>query len=123
MGKLAQRYGDGTRSGVYRVRDAGVPRAAAAEANAFVLELAVAALVDGGWQRAQHAIGLRNARTCVVLVPDAAALAQPEHRGLLKALRAAAQSFREAGRPFFAVLVDPEARLTLPPLYKERGSK
>jgi len=123
MGKLAQRYCDGTRSGVYRVRDARVPRAAAAEANALVLELAVATLADGGWQQVEHAIGLRQTGTCVVLVDDAAALAQAELGGLLDALRSAAQSCRDAGRPFFAVLVDPEARLALPPLYKECSAK
>ncbi len=119
MGKLAQRYGDVARSGVYRVADAGIPRAAAAEADAFVLELGVAALADGGWQQVEDAIGQRRAGARVVLVPDAGLLALPGNQGLLEALRAAAQTCRDAGRPFFAVLVDPGARLALPPLYKE----
>jgi hypothetical protein len=123
MGKLAERYGDGARSGVYRVRDAGIPRAAAAEAQAVLIELDVAALADGGWQQVQRAIGPPHAGTCVVLVPDAAALARPENHGLLQALRDAALSCREKGRPFFAVLVDPDARLALPLLYKERTAR
>ncbi len=123
MGKLAQRYGDAARSGVYRVRDASVPLAAAVEADALVLERGVAALADGGWRQVEHAIGLQRAGARVVLIPDAGALALPEHHGLLEALGAAAQSCRGAGRPFFAVLVDPDARLALPPLYKERARK
>jgi hypothetical protein len=38
-------------------------------------------------------------------------------------LRAAAQSCRDARRPFFAVLVDPAGRLALPPLYHERATE
>lgn len=64
MGKLAQQFRDAARSGVYRVRDAGIPRATAA----------------------------------------------------------AAQSCRESGRPFFAVLGDPDACLALPPLCHQRAS-
>ena len=119
MGKLAERYGDAARSGVYRVRDGRIPRAAAEEADAFVLELAVAALADGGWPQVEAAIALPRTRACVVLIPDAATLAQPEHHAMLEALSAAARSCREAERPFFVVLVDPDARLALPPLYHE----
>ena len=120
MGKLAQRYGDAARSGVYRVRDASIPLAAAAEADALVLELGVAALADGGWRQVEHALALGRAGARVVLVPDGGALALPENRGVLEALSAVAQSSRAAGRPFFAVMVDPDARLGLPPLYHER---
>jgi hypothetical protein len=119
MGKLSERYGDAARSGVYRVRDARVPRAAAEEADAFLFELAVAALVDGGWPRVEEAIDLARARACVLLIPDAAALAEPEHQGILERLRAAARSRADAGRSFFVVLVDPGSRLALPPLYHE----
>lgn len=122
MGKLAERYGDGARSGVYRVRDAAIPRAAAAEADALLVEVAAASLAAGGWRRIEQAIGMRKAGTCVVLVGDAAALAAPGHGHVLEALRAMAGASRAAGRPFFAVLVDPEARLALPPLYKEDGA-
>ena len=123
MGKLSERYGDAARSGVYRVRDAAIPLAAAAEADALVLELGVAALADGGWPQVEHALGLRRDSACVLLVPDAGALALPANRGVLEALAAAARSCRDAGRPFFAVLVDPGARLAVPPLYKERARK
>ena len=123
MGKLAERYGDAARSGVYRVRDADIPRAAAVEAGAFVLEIGAAALADGGWPRVGEALHLPRTRACVVLIPDAAALARSEHQGTLEALRATAQWCRDADRPFFAVLVDPEGCLALPPLYHERPTE
>ncbi|MDQ3026859.1 MAG: hypothetical protein M3R58_10215 [Pseudomonadota bacterium] len=123
MGKLAQRYGDAARSGVYRVRDADIPRAAAVEADAFVLEIGVAALADGGWPQVEEAMHLPPARACVVLIPDAAALARSEHHGTLEALHIAAQGCRDADRPFFAVLVDPDGCLALPPLYHERATE
>lgn len=121
MGKLAERYGDPARSGVYRVRDAAIPRAAAIEAGAVLLELGAAALADGGWPRVEEAIRAPGPRACVVLIPDAAALARLGDPGKLEALQAAAQSCRATDRPFFAVLVDPEGQFALPPLYHERA--
>jgi hypothetical protein len=56
MGKLAERFTDAARSGVYRVRSAVVPRAAAAEAAAHLVEIGVAALVNGGWPKVQRAL-------------------------------------------------------------------
>ncbi|HSJ97776.1 MAG TPA: hypothetical protein VLC53_11920, partial [Myxococcota bacterium] len=50
-------------------------------------------------------------------------LGEARHRGVLEALRVAAQACRAARRPFFAVLVDPEARLALPSLYHERATR
>lgn len=118
MGKLAERYGDAARSGVYRVGDARIPRAAAVEANALLVEIAAARLAEG-WARVEEAIGAERSRACIVLIPDGHALDVPEHRAALEALLAAAKSCRAGNRPFFAVLVDPEARLALPPLYRE----
>lgn len=119
MGKLAERYGDAARSGVYGVRDAGIPRVAAGEADAVLIELAAARLAEG-WARVKEALDSERTRACVVLVADAGALAHAEHRAMLEALVSAARACRESGRPFFAVMVDPDARLGLPPLYHER---
>jgi hypothetical protein len=119
MGKLAERYTDAARSGVYCVRDAGIPRAAAVEASALLLELAAGRLAEG-WARVEAQIGAERTRPCVVIVADAAALAGPDHRAMLQALAAAARACRASGRPMFAVMVDPDARLGLPPLYRER---
>ena len=122
MGKLAERYGDAARSGVYRVRDAGIPRAAALEADALLLELAAAQLA-AGWAPIGAALDSQRTRACVVLVADAATLAHPEQRAVLEVLAGEARASRAAGRPFFAVLVDPDARLGLPPLYHERAAQ
>lgn len=119
MGNLAERYGDAARSGVYRVRDAGIPRIAAAEANALLVEVAASQL-PGAWARVRQTAGVERARACVLLVAGAAALAGPERHGMLERLAAAALEGCEAGRPFFAVLVDPDGRLDLPPLYREK---
>ena len=119
MGKLAERFTDAARSGVYRVRAGAVPRAAAAEAAAHLLEVGGAALVNGGWPKVQRALDAAEHRICVVLVEEAAPLGQPRHGETLAALRTAAQACRERGRPCFVVLVDPEETLALPLLYRE----
>ena len=123
MGKLAERYSDATRSGVYRVADASVPRAAAEEAEALLLETSAAGLADGGGDRLRHALAESSRRACVVLVGDApsfAAQRSADYALLLVTLDSAARSRVAAGRPFFAVMVDPRSALPLPPLYKER---
>jgi hypothetical protein len=122
MGKLAERYADAARSGVYRVRDPRIPRAAAVEAGALLLELAAARWPEG-WARLEAQIGAERTRPCVVIVADAAALAGPGHRAALDALATAARACRASGRALFAVVVDPEARLGLPPLYRERPAQ
>jgi hypothetical protein len=119
MGKLAERFTDATRSGVYRVRRGDIPRTAAGEAQAHLVEVSVAALADGGWPRVQRALSEAQARICVLLVPDAGSLARAGHAGLLAKLRAAAQERRDAGRSFFVVLVDPDQQLDAPLLYHE----
>ena len=117
MGKLAERYGDAARSGVYRVRDARVPRAAAVEAGALLIEIGATGLAEG-WARVEQAIASERTRACVILVPDAASLADAD-RAALGRVAATAQACRAAGRPFFAVMVDPEGRLALERLYHE----
>lgn len=116
MGKLAERYGDAARSGVYRVRDTAVPRAAAAEAGIRTLEASAAALADGGWD----AFATTLSGPSVVLIEGAGALAPAEYSELVQALRALASDARACGEPFFAVMVDPRAELDMPRLYKER---
>jgi hypothetical protein len=93
MGHLAERYRDASRSGVYRVTDAAVPRAAALEAGAAAQ---------------------------VLIIEGLDALAAEDLRVVVAALEAVAAARRERGKPFFAVLVDPGRRLDLPALYKEK---
>lgn len=93
MGHLAERYRDASRSGVYRVSDAAIPRAAAEEAGSA---------------------------SQVLVLEGIDALAPQEVEMLVAALNHVAAARRERGMPFFAVLVDPGRRLALPTLYKER---
>lgn len=90
MGHLAERYRDASRSGVYRVTDAAVPRAAAAEAGAAAEVL----IIEG--------------------------LAPESLEPIVAALERVAAERRSRGKPFFAVFVDPQRRLPLPTLYKEK---
>jgi hypothetical protein len=94
MGHLAERYRDPSRSGVYRVTDAAVPRAAALEAGP-------------GPQ--------------VLIVEGLDALAAEDFQAIVATLERVAVALRERGTPFFAVLVDPRRVLGLPALYKERS--
>ena len=80
MGHLAERYRDASRSGVYRVSDAAVPRAAAQEAGAT---------------------------TQVLILEGLDALEARAFRLVVAALERVAAARRETGAPFFAVLVDP----------------
>ena len=93
MGHLAERYRDASRSGVYRVTDAVVPRAAALEAGAAAQ---------------------------VLILEGLDSLAIEDFRVIVAALRQVATARREAGMSFFAVLIDPGRRLDLPSLYKEK---
>jgi hypothetical protein len=93
MGHLAERYRDASRSGVYRVTDGAIPRAAVLEAGS-------------GPQ---------------VLILEGLDTLEPEDfQRVVAVLERVAAARRERGAPFFAVLVDPGRRLSLPNLYKEK---
>lgn len=95
MGHLADRYRDASRSGVYRVTDAAVPRAAALETG-------------------------RAAQVLIIEGLDALAAEHPQDfQAVVASLERVAASRRSRGEPFFAVLLDPGRRLPLPTLYKE----
>lgn len=95
MGHLAERYRDASRSGVYRVTDGAVPRAAALEAGPAVQVLILEG-IDGLAAEHPH-----------------------DFQAVTAALDRVAAARRERGTPFFAVLVDPGRVLSLPTLYKE----
>lgn len=122
MGNLALRYRDAARSGVYAVRDADIPRTAAGEAGALLIEVAARRL-EAEWTRIEAALGGRDGRAGVLLVPGMAALDAGGHREALGRLEAAARAERDAGRSLFAVIVDPEGALGLPPLYREKPAR
>jgi hypothetical protein len=121
MGHLALRYRDAARSGVYRVADATVPAAAAAEAGAILSRLALSD--DPGRSALDTVLADPRPEPRVVIVHGADALATPgELEALLARLGAAAAAGRKRGAPFFAVLVDPRSVLALPALYRESAS-
>jgi hypothetical protein len=97
MGHLADRYRDASRSGVYRVTNAAIPRAAALEAGPAAHVLIIEGL-------------------------DALAADHPhDFQAVVSSLERVAAARRSRGEPFFAVLLDPRRRLPLPTLYKERS--
>lgn len=100
MGKLAERLADPQRSGIYRVETTEALEEAAA-LNGFRLERC-----DG----VPAALGAQDGR---VLLFPAAVLTE----ALQGALELAAARSRERGLCYFAVFLDPGARLSLPPLY------
>ena len=93
MGHLAERYRDASRSGVYRATDGAVPRAAALEAGPAPQ---------------------------VLILEGLDTLAAGDLQVIVAALERLATAGRERGTPFFAVLLDPGRRLSLPSLYKEK---
>ena len=93
MGHLAERYRDAGRSGVYRVSDAAIPRAAAVEAGPA---------------------------SQVLLLEGLDRLLPAELTSIVAALEHVAAARKERGPPFFAVLLDASRRLSLPTLYKEK---
>jgi hypothetical protein len=56
----------------------------------------------------------------VLLVTDATAVGADVYERVVAALAATAQTWRAAGRSFFAVMVDADGTLALPPLYHEK---
>jgi hypothetical protein len=97
MGHLADRYRDASRSGVYRVTDAAIPRAAALEAGPAAQVL----IIEG--------------------LDNLAGESPQEFAAVVAALARIAASRREHDAPFFAVLLDPRRLLPLPTLYKEES--
>jgi hypothetical protein len=119
MGKLAERYQDAARSGVYRVESAEIPLRAASEASARVLE------IDAGDTQALSQLRSRivagDRRPHVAMVREAGLLAATPGRyaTVVEVLAAIARDCRADAVPFFAVMVDPDGALALPRLYKE----
>jgi hypothetical protein len=144
MGKLAQRFLDPEKSGVYRVSGAGVPRTAAREAGLALLEVSLDGVADkdallrqfaaslgfpdwfgGNWDALEDCLtdlSWHAAAGFVLLLPGAdtlAALHADDYGVLIDVLASCAQYWRERGVPFFAVCDDPGGALVLPALFNE----
>lgn len=135
MGKLGQRLGDASRSGVYRVgaaptvlevaRESGLDLSRidagddALEGIARALEFP--AWFGRNWDALEDCLGdlsWRGAAVGHVLLFDA--FPRGDALGvLLDVLRSTAEYWAGRGRPFFAVLVDPRHEVSLPDLYRD----
>ena len=134
MGKLGQRLRDAARSGVYRTSGSAAVAEAARESGLQLARIAAEGDVLGriaealdfpdwfghNWDALEDCLGdlsWRGGEGHVLLFerfPDGEQLAL-----LLDVLRSSARYWAGRGRPFFAVLVDPQRRLSLPDLYRD----
>lgn len=134
MGKLGQRLRDATRSGVYRTSGSAAVAEAARESGLQLARIAargdpLARIAEAlefpdwfghNWDALEDCLGdlsWRGGEGHVLLFerfPDGEELAM-----LLDVLRSSARYWAGRGRPFFAVLVDPRRRLSLPDLYRD----
>ena len=137
MSKLLERLRDPVRSGVYRasVRDAidEALRGSALDAATVDLQggdalrpiaqaLHFPAWFGGNWDALEDCLGdlsWRPGEGHVLVFQNWHALASDDLGILIDVLRSSAESWSGRGKSFFAVLLDPQGRLALPPLYRE----
>jgi hypothetical protein len=134
MGKLGQRLRDAARSGVYRTSGSAAVAEAARESGLQVARIAgegdvlarIAEALDfpdwfgHNWDALEDCLGdlsWRDGEGHVLLFERFPA--GDELAVLLDVLRSSARYWAGRGRPFFAVLVDPKRRLSLPDLYRD----
>lgn len=139
MSKLLERLSDPARSGVYRanherdIRDAlagsaydiaAVPLEVGKEAmlRAIAQALAFPQWFGGNWDALEDCLAdlsWRAGKGHVILFAQAPG---GDDLGILfDVLDSVGQFWRERGRPFFAVFIDPAGQLALPTLYKEKA--
>jgi RNAse (barnase) inhibitor barstar len=133
MSKLLGRLQDPVRSGVYRVtRSDAIDEVMG---NAAQIDLkdgnALRAISQGlrfpdwfggNWDALEDCLGdlsWRPGNGHVLIFRNWQALTSDDLGVLIDVLRSSAEFWQGRGKPFFAVLIDPEARLALPPLYRE----
>jgi hypothetical protein len=135
MGKLTERLKDAKRSGVYRatradeLEDAArgtahlVTRIAGEDKEALLANIAAALAFPpwfgGNWDALEDCLTDLSWRAApgYVLIFDGDIV---EPGALVDVLRAAAGYWAGRERPFFAVFIDPQRRLALPDLFRER---
>ncbi len=137
MGKLLERLLDPARSGVYRtarkddVADAlRGSKLALTEIDisggvfdAFARSLEFPDWFGRNWDALEDCLSdlsWRKADGHVLLITHFDAVARDELGVLREVLAASAEFWAGRGRPFFAVFIDAENRLTLPALYREK---
>jgi hypothetical protein len=140
MSKLLERLRDAKRSGVYRVtrRDAlddavrgsridvaEIDLAGGDALEALARGLSFPAWFGNNWDALEDCLGdlsWRSGEAHVLVLRNAAALARDDFGVLLDVLRVSAEYWLERGKPFFAVLLDPQAQFGLPALHREPAS-
>ena len=133
MSKLAARLKDASRSGVYRASDT----AAIAESGVAFTHMALrggraeilAAIAQalrfpewfgGNWDALEDCLSDLEGAQHVLVFAGGDALPADERGILVDVLDAAATFHGAHGTPFFAVFLDPQRKLALPDLYREK---
>jgi hypothetical protein len=133
MSKLLERLRDPVRSGVYRVarsdaidevmRDAAQIDLKDGDAlRAIAQALHFPDWFGGNWDALEDCLGdlsWRPGDGHVLVFRNWQALTSDNLGVLIDVLRSSAEYWSGRGKPFFAVLIDPQAKLTLPPLHRE----
>ncbi len=137
MSKLLERLRDPVRSGVYRVgkRDAIDEALRGSKLDGADIDLqdgdplrAIARTLrfpdwfGGNWDALEDCLGdlsWRPADGHVLVFRNWQSVAGDDFGVLVDVLRSSAEYWSGRGKPFFAVLIDPQARLALPPLHRE----
>jgi hypothetical protein len=141
VSKLLERLSDPSKSGVYRAsragtieevaRDGGLDLASIALREVSSKEDLLKAIADGlgfpewfggNWDALEDCLGdlsWRRAGGRVFLFHQWEEIGEDERGVLVDVLRSSAEFWAEAGKPFFAVFIDPAHSLSLPALYRE----
>ena len=133
MSKLLERLRDPVRSGVYRATksdaiDEVLPGAAQIDLKGGDALRAIAKALrfpdwfGGNWDALEDCLGdlsWRPGDGHVLVFRNWQALPGDDLGALIDLLRSSAEFWQGRGKPFFAVLIDPQARLALPPLHRE----
>jgi len=133
LSKLLERLRDPVRSGVYRVtrsdaidevmKDAAQIDLKDGDAlRAIAKALHFPDWFGGNWDALEDCLGdlsWRPQSHHVLVLRNWQALSSDDLGVLIDVLRSSAEFWSGRGKPFFAVLVDPDRKLALPPLYRE----
>jgi hypothetical protein len=133
MSKLLERLRDPMRSGVYRVTgsdaiDEVMPAAARIDLQDGDALRAIARALQfpdwfgGNWDALEDCLGdlsWRPTQDHVLVFRNWHALPADDLGVLIDVLGSSAEYWSGRGRPFFAVLVDPDRKLSLPALHRE----
>ena len=133
MSKLLERLRDPVRSGVYRVSsgdaiDQVMPAAARIDLKdgdalrGIARALAFPDWFGGNWDALEDCLAdlsWRSEEDHVLVLRNWQKLSGDDLGVLIDVLRSSAEFWSGRGRPFFAILVDPEQKLSLPLLHRE----